>query len=133
MAGTRTGVEGELEECVVVSLDTSERTHDGVVCGVVYLPSRSGDQYGYVRYEQICCMDLAAPMLPTVHMLNFLNVSVEHIIPQSARQACNLPDSDKWLAAEDDRMESIRWNKVPTHLLTFRRESLQSPRCSYVR
>eukprot|EP00241_Pyramimonas_parkeae_P008205 CAMPEP_0114270248 /NCGR_PEP_ID=MMETSP0058-20121206/27125_1 /TAXON_ID=36894 /ORGANISM="Pyramimonas parkeae, CCMP726" /LENGTH=170 /DNA_ID=CAMNT_0001388949 /DNA_START=1089 /DNA_END=1599 /DNA_ORIENTATION=+ len=50
-------------------------------------------------------------MSPTVTVPKALNVSGEHVIPQTARQARNLKDSAKWLAAEEEEMESINHNK----------------------
>jgi len=70
--------------------------------GVVYPPTHTGDMYRDVPYEQMCFGDPATPMSPTVHMPKALNVTGEHVILQSARQARNLKDSAMWLAAEEE-------------------------------
>mmetsp|Transcript_23987 Transcript_23987/g.45571 ORF Transcript_23987/g.45571 Transcript_23987/m.45571 type:complete len:295 (-) Transcript_23987:992-1876(-) len=124
MAGTSTCEDGELELFVVVSVDTSKRTHDCVMFGVVYLPSHTGDRYRDVPYELMCFEDPAAPMSQTVHMPKVLNVSGEHVIPQSVRQARSLKDADKWLAAEEEEMESIKHTKVITHTSVYLPEGI---------
>lgn len=53
MASTRSGEDGELKECPVISMDTSKRSHDSFVCGVVYNPTHIGDWYCDVPYEQM--------------------------------------------------------------------------------
>lgn len=95
MGNTRTDKDGELEERIVVSVDTSKRIHVDVTYGMVYRPSHYGDRYRDVPYGQVRFMDHAAPMSPTVRMPKLLNVSGEHVLPPSARQARNLPASNK--------------------------------------
>lgn len=51
-------------------------------------------------------------MSSTVYIPQVLNVSGDHSIPQNARRARDLPDSDKWLVAEDDDMVSVEHNKL---------------------
>lgn len=43
----------------------------------------------------------------------------DHVIPHNARYACNPPDLDKWLAANEDEMISIQHNKVMTHVFSY--------------
>lgn len=45
MASTRMGQEGALEVCIIVYVDTSERTPDSVMYGVAYRSSHSGNRY----------------------------------------------------------------------------------------
>lgn len=51
-------------------------------------------------------------MSPTVHIPKLLNVLGEYVIPQSARHARKLPDSDKRFVAEEDEMAFIWHNKL---------------------
>lgn len=57
MASSRTGVDGDLEECLIVSIDISKRTHDSVMYGVIYKPTYTGDWYRDVPYKLMCFGD----------------------------------------------------------------------------
>lgn len=80
LANTRTGEDGELEECVVISIDTCKRTEDSVMYGVVYRLSHSGDWYRGVPYERMCFKDPATPMSRNVRMQKVLNTSCEYVL-----------------------------------------------------
>lgn len=71
-------------------------------------------------------MDLRVPVSSTVHIPKVINVSEEHHISQSARPARNLPDSDKWLAAENDEMESVWHNNVIAHTSAYLSEGFNA-------
>lgn len=79
MARTRTDEDGELEECIIVSVDTSKCTHDNVMYSVIYRPSHFQDRYWSVPFDKTCFVDLGAHMLSTVHMPRVLNESGQHI------------------------------------------------------
>lgn len=119
MASSSLGFDGALEECSVVSIDTYRRTHDYAMYGFIYKPTRSDDRYRVVP------LDLVSFGEPRVHMSSFvqsptiLDVFDDNIIPQNARHVRSLPDSDKWLVAEDGEMESIRHNKMIAPTVRF--------------
>lgn len=133
-ASTRTSEDGKLEECTVVQNDTSKRTHASIMNGVVYKPSHTGGRYCDAPFDQTCFGDPGAPLASIVHMPKALDVSGDHIIPQSDRQARNLPDADKWLAAAEEEMTTsniTRW--LPIHPPIFLMGCLSSPPCSSMR
>lgn len=47
----------DLEECLVVSIDTPKRTHDCVINGVIYIPIHTGDRYRDVPCDRMCFKD----------------------------------------------------------------------------
>lgn len=70
MANTRSE-DGGLEECIVVSIDTSNRTLNGVMYGVVYKSTYDGDKYQDVLCDQVCFRDPRVPLSSTIHMPMF--------------------------------------------------------------
>lgn len=97
---------------MIVSTHTSKLTHDYVMYGEVYKPTHTGDRYRDVQFDIMCFGDHGIPVNFSVQMPAILSVSGYNIIPQNASLARSLPNSNKWLSAEDDGIESIRYNRV---------------------
>lgn len=82
-ASSRTGIDGDLEDCLAVIVDTSKRDHECFVHGLIYKLNHTSDRYRDALHELTCFGDLRNP---SVQMTAVLNVSGDHVIPQNARQ-----------------------------------------------
>lgn len=71
MTNSRTGEDGGLEDCLDISIHTSNR----VLYGVVYKSAHTCDRYRDVLFDQLCSGDPGEPMSSTVYVSEVRNVS----------------------------------------------------------
>mmetsp|Transcript_23987 Transcript_23987/g.45573 ORF Transcript_23987/g.45573 Transcript_23987/m.45573 type:complete len:205 (-) Transcript_23987:2432-3046(-) len=115
MVRTCTGLDGMLEDRLVVSIYNSNIDGRGVMYGVVYGPRHDGGRYRDVAVSMARFVDLDTPMTPTVQMPKVLNATSGQVVPQNSKQVRNVPEAEHWLAAEEEELQSIHTNKVISH------------------
>lgn len=73
---------------------------------VTFPPTYRGPRYLDMPFNGICFPLPIPPMIATLTVTKTLDTASGNIVPQDSRQARTLPESEKWLAAEDNEMES---------------------------
>lgn len=121
------GVYGTVDACVIVSVDVSLQGGREVMHGVIYPPLHRAPRSLDMPFKDICLPSPTPPMIATLTVPKTVISSSGNIVPQNSMQARSLPDSAKWLAAENEAMDSVIGILVIGKMVIGRTDSYLTP------
>lgn len=105
-------VYGIVDGCFIISIDTSLQesmgiAYRGIMYGVMFPPSHRGPRCLEVPLSDLCFPSPTYLLITTLTIQNIMISVADNVVPNYSRYARSLPDSARWLAAEDEGMDSV--------------------------